>query len=412
MHARQKSTLTKIELILITFPPNALPRDLESFLSEVRQNPGQALKMPITFKWGGGYGGAVQAIQTIATWARLNDGPRTLVLPPAFAEQENSRDRFASTLPGMAALYFADVVKSGSQTFTRFEALRAVSPRVAAMQKAEFQDTLRGQGLALCCFGGARSEFLPSLYEHQSLGGVRSLSGFHLLVPRLLASLGGNIAERITEGQLQHLSHLVYELFSNTDEHGSFDAQGRGLRTSIRGISARLTTLSNVTNLIKATGDDVALKGYIAKASVLPVEFTAIGTTAAVNTAENAAQIVEISVFDSGPGLALRWLAKEREFTDYSQFSLDEEIASVETCFKKHATTRAPQGMGGQGLTQAVLVLRKLRAFMTLRSGRLSLYQDFSRGNAVDLRPSHRFARRQKLPEIAGTSFTVLFKVK
>ena len=96
---------------MLQFPANALARPLEDFLLEVRQSPGQAVKMPIQLKWGGGLGGGVQAIQVLATWARLEGAGRALRLPGAFATQENTRERFASTLPGMAALYFADTIQ-------------------------------------------------------------------------------------------------------------------------------------------------------------------------------------------------------------------------------------------------------------------------------------------------------------
>lgn len=60
--------------------------------------------MPIQLRWEGGLGGGVHAIQIIASWAQ-QDGVRLILrLPPAFSSQENTRDRFASTLPGNLTL--------------------------------------------------------------------------------------------------------------------------------------------------------------------------------------------------------------------------------------------------------------------------------------------------------------------
>ena len=145
--------------------------------------------MPIQLKWGGGLGGGVQAIQVLATWARLEGAGRALRLPGVFAIQENTRERFASTLPGMAALYFADTIQCDAEQFSRFKALEFVAPRIAAMQSGVYRDTLRGQGAALCCFIGAKNEFLSALYARPGPGEVRDVTDFRVLLPRILKQL-------------------------------------------------------------------------------------------------------------------------------------------------------------------------------------------------------------------------------
>jgi hypothetical protein len=46
---------------------------------------------------------------------------------------------------------------------------------------------------------------------------------------------------------------------------------------------------------------------------------------------------------------------------------------------------------------------------MTLRTGRVSLYQDFSVDRGKQFAPRRRFVRA--LPEVAGATFTICFKV-
>lgn len=55
----------------------------------------------------------------------------------------------------------------------------------------------------------------------------------------------------------------------------------------------------------------------------------------------------------------------------------------VKTCFDKHATTKASTNFG-QGLTATGMALERLEAFMTLRTGRVSLYQEFSADRGLD----------------------------
>src|SRR5690606_12025835 len=102
---------------------------------------------------------------------------------------------------------------------------------------------------------------------------------------------------------------------------------------------------------------------------------------------EGYAQFLEISVFDTGPGLAARWLADTGRVADINKLSLKCELDVVTECFKKHTTTK-PTHYSGQGLTLALNAMRRLKAFMTLRTGRVSLYQDFSRSDTDEFRPN------------------------
>jgi len=394
---------------VLQFPANALARPLEDFLAQVRLSPGQAVKMPIQLRWGGGLGGAVQSVQVLATWAKLEGAGRALRLPGAFASQENTRERFASTLPGMAALYFAERIDCDGEPFSRYKALEVVAPRIAAMQSGAYRDTLRGQGAALCCFIGARNEFLNALYSRASPGEVREVTDFRVLLPRILKDLSVR-DDALNEGQLDYLSGLIYQLFLNADEHGSFDESGARFETGMRGLAVRLTAVSDVKSLVHYAGEDTALKAYLIKLALLEKSKGRVSEDAE-KLPGGSMQLLEISVFDTGPGLGLRWLSEKEGRRSYAEISHDEELAAVQTCFKKHATTKASQ-FKGQGLSMALMALKRLDAFMTLRTGRLSLYQDFSRSDTTEFEPRNRFPKLKRPPEVAGTGYSICFRLK
>lgn len=373
--------------------------------------------MPILLRWGGGLGGAVHAVQVIASWALQQNGELTLRLPSVFSDQENTRERFASTLPGMAALYFADSIQCDGTPFDRYKALEIVAPRVVAMQTESFRDTLRGQGAALCCFAGARSEFLTPLYAQPAPGHVREPSDFRVLLPRMLSQLGMRASEFLKQGQLDYLSGLVYQLFLNADEHGSYDAAGNRYEHAMRGLAIRMTSVNDVPSLVKYAGEDTSLRAFLVKQAYLSSDKKrkSLANDKELPKEEreelpNPIHFIEISVFDTGPGLALRWLADQGR-RSYEEISLDEEMEAVQSCFQKHSTTKASQYFG-LGLPMALMAMKHLNAFMTLRTGRLSLYQDFSKSDTVAFKPSNRFTKAKKLAEIAGTSYTICFRVK
>lgn len=393
---------------MLQFPTNALSSHLEGFLKQVYAAPGQALRMPVKLELGGGLGAAVQAVQTVATWSRLAEGSCAVVLSPSFATQEATRERFASTLPGMAALYFSSSVKSGAESFNRYRALEAVAPRVKAMQEGDFRNTLRGIGVALVCFAGAKSEFLNPLYSRPAPGFVRGHADFRVLLPRVLSQLGVGLAEKLSEGQLELLSALVYQLFLNTDEHAADDVHGRRYSTGLRGFTARLTTIEDVPSLVRYSGEDTALRAYLTKLALLPSHRAEPPKDKKLPA--GPVRLVELSVFDTGPGLALRWLSQTEAPVGYRDFSEERELDAVQSCFGKHATTKASQ-YSGLGLPMALMAMKRLNAFMTLRTGRMSLYQDFSVGATEAFDPKRRYPAKQRLSEIAGTGYTVWFKV-
>jgi hypothetical protein len=394
---------------MLRFPANALPLPLEDFLAEVHSHTGEQLRVPIKLELGGGLGGTVQAVQVISTWAKLNSEKRQIRLSRHFADSSDTRDRFASTLPGMATLYFADSVDCEGTQFDRIAALRAVTPRVEAMQDEDYQNTLRGIGIALCCFMGARNEFLKPLYAVPEPKGVHDEVTFRQLVPRLLERLNGGRQLPLTEGQLDYLSAMVYQLFLNCDQHGSEDIVGGRYKSGMRGISARLTALSDVPSVVTYAGEDTHLRSYLTRLLMLPMQGEKPGPRKGRAT-NSQMHLLEFSVFDTGPGLALRWLSKKTGAKSYADFTEAEELDAVRTCFEKHTTTKASD-LFGQGLPVALSALKHLNAFMTLRTGRLSLYQDFSTSKTTIFSPQRRFTGRS-LSEISGAAYTIWFRVK
>lgn len=400
---------------MLTFPTNALADSLEKFLEDIHNGPGQALRSPIKLDWGGPVGGAIQGVQVISTWAQMPGANRTLRLSGSFAQNEVTRERFASTLPGMAALYFSKSIESDGETFSRFKALESVGRRVHAMQSGDLLDTLRGPGVALCCFGGAKNEFLRALYEQPSPLHVRSLPDFTVLMHKLLQAAGDSSTRAVSDGQIAYLSALVHQLFLNAEEHGSYDVNMMRLDEMMRGIVLRVTPVGRATSFVAASASDSPLRTYISRLAFGNRLPKGQGRSPNSTEAENSKPLwlVELSVFDTGPGLAMRWLSEKEHITDAAQITPEKELEAVMTCFGKHSTTK-DSSFRGEGLNVALRSMRQLQAFMTLRTGRYSLYQDFSRGGdpAMDFKPKHRLVRRHVLNRIEGTAYNITFLAK
>lgn len=398
---------------VLKFPTNALPAHIDEFLVSLEQGGEQPLWMPVKLSHGGALGAAPQAVQAIATWAQ-GQTHRVIHLARPYGTSVDTQNRFARTLPGMTALYFAERVESGQIAQSRFEALQAVAPMVQAMDGGDLRSTVRGQAVALVCFAGARSEFLNTLYSKSAADSVRGISDFLELLKNLLQTMGGGLVNQLDAVQLGLLSSLVYQLFLNTDQHGAYDVSGKRYQAGVRGISVKLTSVNHPKELVDLAGDDVPLKSYLTKSAVVGGRTRAqLGPEDVPKIAGTAKPIrfIELSVFDTGPGMGLRWLSRKSGARSYADFAVGDELAAVRECFEKHATTKSVQS-AGVGLSTAVSAMGKLNAFMTLRTGRMSLYQDFSTGVAQsDFVPKPRRPKGQSAPLIAGTGYTVCFRV-
>lgn len=399
---------------MISLPRQSRLADLESLILEIRQSPSQDLRLPIQVNRGGAFAFQALAVQAVATWARLHEGIRQLQLSPSFAIDETTRERLGGGLLGMCSLYFADKVKSGNSVLSRTSALEVVAPRVFAMNEYRYQDTARGRNAALCCFEGAKLEFVGSLYATPRRGSaedttVRSVSQFKDILVGMLEACSSGASRLLSPSQLEVLASLVHQLFKNADVHTQTDASGSFYKSGVRGLQVREVVIGDEEAFNDFVSDDRALHAYLTKLSNRTVvsHVGEHGKEARLTDWRSQA-FVEITVFDTGPGLALRWLSSKRGAKTYAEVTREEELEAVKECFSLHTTTHS-SSTRGDGLAIAMDAMKELSAFMSLRTGRLALYQDFSSKEHVGFKPQFRYGGKKLLSEVAGASYSICF---
>jgi len=199
----------------------------------------------------------------------------------------------------------------------------------------------------------------------------------------------------ISRAEVSAIGGTLYELFRNTEEHARYNERGDRIKLSLRGIQAKLHAMDH-----KALQDIVSgskpLKAYASKLETMP-------------NSSARAKLAEISVFDSGPGFAAKWLGKP-----LSEISTDEELHAIQNCFAKHASSKSISS-AGLGLPHVVEILRRRGGFLRLRTGKQSLYYDFlnSADSVFDTFPALKFWRPE-LPTHApavGSLLTILIPI-
>ncbi len=315
-------------------------------------------------------GGEAALIQVLLTWAR-HQGEAKLQFwakaDGALAEHEKLIERFYGVVASACADQYADVSGVGVD---RSAVRPALLKRIAAFQSSKPHDAFRGPGWATLCVDHINRSTSYTLHENSgpAAGDLRTKEEFFAVVAGIRRATFPNKSALLGHDDITAIADMVYELFRNTEEHARIDITGHRVPRSIRGIFAHAHALAP-NKLAEFAGGFDPLRDYCAKLPRGP--FAQAGNELAQSP------LLEISIFDSGPGFAPTISRKP-----ITEMSSKEELAFVRDCFAKNATSKSKPGFG-QGLTQVMKVLAEKRGFLRLRTGRLSLFADQSQPNAA-----------------------------
>jgi len=254
-----------------------------------------------------------------------------------------------------------------------------------------------GEVQFLLVFQVQKNEFLLPLYERPCLEGLRGIGDFERLAQQLINCCDPSALRRLPETHIQTIGLLIRELFENTNDHATSDEYGKKYYweyPNVRCISAKYITFNpNDTNSVSALSDTPHRLFY---------------QKALLNyTATKIIGFLEVTVIDSGPGIAKRWLSHVSPRGKIENISIDLEEKLVREAFELGKTTKNISGTG-IGLDTVIKSLVKLKALLRLRTGRLCLYQSFSGNSKQVFAPSHLHKDRKELPKVVGTSFSIL----
>jgi hypothetical protein len=158
------------------------------------------------------------------------------------------------------------------------------------------------------------------------------------------------------------LGSILHELFKNTHEWARTDARGATLLRSVRGVLAQGHSWAQ-EEVLEAAAGSIALGTYLGHPRL--------------RSPEGRWRFLELSIFDSGLGLARRWLSdKSGDEVHLDDLRLEDEYAACMECFSRWRSSTW-QSHKGVGLHEVMQTLSELGAFFRVRTGRLSLYRDF-----------------------------------
>jgi len=245
---------------------------------------------------------------------------------------------------------------------------------------------------------GTPNWFYSGNPAHPTLRNPSDLAGLCSAVLSSISRTAGLTFGTWVDGFSDDLGSLIYELFDNTHRwarHSPDMVPQEYLRGAVFDIRHEYP---GAKSRIKDVASDIPLIKPFIDYHSSDKNYKRLG-------------LLEISIFDGGPGLASWDLHKNGNTSP----TVSEESEAVTRCLKKWGTTSGQQGRG-LGLDRVLQITSERKGFVYIRTGRLRLHRDFannpvSRETEVDNIALHNLSglfSNDEFPEVAGTQVSLV----
>ena len=233
-------------------------------------------------------------------------------------------------------------------------------PDLASVQNSAF----------LLCADHKPPEYgLPDqLYRLHKPEGLLTWAGVPQLLNHLTTAVSPAVAPAWIEARpalREALATIFSETFKNTHDHAREDIDGSDLETSVRAVYARFYPMQDV---IASIPDDGVTQAERYVRSFAP---RTVKPGVRVPDLPGVSGFLELSILDSGPGMAARWLRRPVHDLDPRQ-----QLEAVLQCFGKGRTTTTSPGRGF-GLWKVLISLTGLRGFISVRTNSIHAFRQF-----------------------------------
>ncbi len=314
----------------------------------------------------------------VIDWAKDPDG----------GLDEKTRDRFGTTLEGIASLEYADAIVD-SQKVDILNRLGDLRRFVSDKDGVRTPEKTSGRSLTFCAFDPED----PIPVGFAGLKGKAAFMREFLRYRRDYFEIGSGegFSDRIPKHIDDELASFAYELWQNGFQHGRLDELNKDIR-GLRYIRVQKHVAQATSELVDRAAGFSELQEYLEREARGPGPF----------------KFYEVSIADSGLGICDRFLATRPEFNSGSRadFSAVEVINRI---INEALTSKLSQSGAGHGLERAIRAVHRVRGFVSLRSGSSWLYQSINQGAAtVNGLQMLEVQHHSDLPSV-GTLFNLIF---
>lgn len=305
-------------------------------------------------------GGKASLIQFLITWAKRHSESTLYTHIQNSTEAASQLTDLCNQDHGLVAVLIAkNIFNLSGKTSLKSFAYDAARSRVESMWLGP-SASQRGGKVFLLCADMTTKAALPAFYNVPT-GGVtivKDAESFEDLAKEIVTintKRHKSSKDGLLDEQIKDLGNILWELFKNTDEWAKSSWDNSKVSRSVRGIisESHLDTASPKNNLRSSITGVPPLEKYFSHF-------------------DRGRAFLEISIFDSGPGLAQRWLSRPLS----ERVSIGDEYGAIVGCLAKHGTT-SDRTNKGLGLHTVMTLLDRCQGFLRVRTGRLSLFRNF-----------------------------------
>jgi hypothetical protein len=336
---------------MISIRPDETIESLERYLEVIKTIPGEKLSVPPKLDLLRP-GSEASAIQLLITWANFSEFSELRIVSVVQVTTQTFATLCATACGYVALLIAKGVCDKRGADLSDLARSFAITAQQA---ESSLHNPRRPAQFFIIChkeYAGPATRALFDLGKtgHRAESRLSFQNSISRHISNFLVSFGVIQPDRSLSAEL---AGLLYELCVNSEEWGSTRLNGAPIKLPVRGLVLRLHDLSSVALGAK----EGPLFKYIRELRT---------------TSPRPSRAFELSVFDSGIGLAQRYLGKSIG----EDFPIGEEFRAVCDCLQKHGTS-SESSSRGIGLYSVMRTLGHLKAFLRVRTGRLHLFRNF-----------------------------------
>lgn len=303
-------------------------------------------------------------LQLLVTWARRAQD-RYLHFHAA-----NAPDTVLAELcdysSGIAALRLSDGVKVGDHSIGRREALAGAASKLLQTDQGLWRQIVRGRTIDFICVSGDKLQYLRPLFTVRNKLAVKRKDGMLQTLTSLSSFIAQGDADLVPPTFIRACAVFACELLKNTQEHATSDHKNQPYVEHVEGLIL--------------SGQQMDEDSYGADFEGHPRlrEFWQRERVPVRDGRGMAVRCLQLSFFDSGPGFASRATGKLVE-----EISPEDERNALFDSLRKNASSKREPG-AGNGLPDVLEALREAGGLISIRTGRLHVFNAFTPGEVRD----------------------------
>jgi hypothetical protein len=303
-----------------------------------------------------------EIIQLIITWSRLSTGKLYIHYNSTTLELDDKIDKMFNRYWNFVAgcMGYKNGIFLLDKTDVSSKVANVIKERTSFLKTNE--NWKKGTNSFISSVQHSANPYPSAFYF--SNGVLKSKKEIIELSKNILIEIAKNYISSTSTFIIEHfdklIGEIIFELIENTHYWSQSDINNRTFATGFRGLLLS-SHQGNKETLLSNCKDDKPMFDYISNL---------------ITNNESNNVIVEISVFDSGSGLASKW--SKKEVKDFN--SREEVYESIIDCLIKNNTSdKTSSYERGFGLHNIMTLLGDRKGYLKLRTNGLKLFRDFDK---------------------------------